>query len=110
MADIRHIDTILIDDLFEMGGGYVLNFSDRTFASFFAEELKLYIDNPVYAKNVTCWSIFGLVDTLGQWCTKEEISINSMSRSNGSNQSAVGGHSPGKSYAILRRSKTNLNR
>jgi hypothetical protein len=27
-----------------MGGGYVLNFSDRTFAQFFAEELNIDID------------------------------------------------------------------
>jgi hypothetical protein len=41
---------LIIDDLFEMGGGYVLNFSDRTFAQFFAEELNIDIDDPVYAK------------------------------------------------------------
>lgn len=34
---IRSVDMMLIDDLFEMGGGYVLNFSDKTFAIFFAE-------------------------------------------------------------------------
>src|SRR3546814_14552421 len=35
----------------DMGGGYVLNFSDRTFAQFFAEELNIDIDDPVYARN-----------------------------------------------------------
>ena len=44
---------MLIDDLFEMGSGYVLNFSDRTFAQFFAEELNIDIDDPVYATNGT---------------------------------------------------------
>jgi hypothetical protein len=34
-----------------MRGGYVLNFSDRTFAQFFAEELNIEIDDPVYARN-----------------------------------------------------------
>ena len=44
---------MLIDDLFEMGSGYVLNFSDRTFAQFVAEELNIDIDDPVYATNGT---------------------------------------------------------
>ena len=53
MSNIRTIDMMFIDDLFEMGGGYVLNFSDRTFAEFFAEELNIDIDNPIYARNGT---------------------------------------------------------
>jgi hypothetical protein len=40
MADIRAIDMLFLDGLFEMGGGYVQNFSDRTFAQFFDEELR----------------------------------------------------------------------
>ena len=44
---------VLIDDLFDMGGGYVLNFSDRTFARFFAEELGVDIDDARYARNGT---------------------------------------------------------
>lgn len=51
MANIRSIDIMLLDDIFDMGGGYVLNFSDRTFAQFFAEELNIDIDDPVYARN-----------------------------------------------------------
>lgn len=42
---------MFLDDVFEMGGGYVLNFSDRTFAHFFAEELNIDIEDPVYARN-----------------------------------------------------------
>lgn len=48
---IRAIDFILLDDLFEMGGGYVLDFSDRTFGQFFAQELNCDIDDPTYAEN-----------------------------------------------------------
>lgn len=44
---------MFLDDIFEMGGGYVLNFKDRTFAQFFADELNIDIDDPVYAKNGT---------------------------------------------------------
>lgn len=51
MSNIRSIDMMFIDDVFEMGGGYVLNFSDRTFAQFFAEELNIDIDDPLYARN-----------------------------------------------------------
>jgi len=47
------IDMRLIDDLFGMGGGYVLDFSDRTFATFFAEELDINIDAPKYAAEGT---------------------------------------------------------
>ncbi len=50
MPNIRSIDMLVIDDLFEMGSGYVLNFSDRTFAQFFEEELNVDIDDPAYAK------------------------------------------------------------
>lgn len=35
----------LIADLFGMGGGYVLDFSDRTFAEFFVDELNVDIDD-----------------------------------------------------------------
>jgi len=31
MSNIRPIDMMFLDDLFGMGSGYVLNFSDRTF-------------------------------------------------------------------------------
>ncbi len=45
---IRSIDMRLIDDLFEMGDGYVLNFSNKTFAEFFDEELGINIDDSRY--------------------------------------------------------------
>ena len=45
---IRSIDMRLIDDLFEMGGGYVLNFSNKTFAEFFDDELGINIDDSRY--------------------------------------------------------------
>jgi hypothetical protein len=50
---IRTIDMRLIDDLFAMGDGYVLDFSDRTFAVFFSEELGINIDEPRYAAEGT---------------------------------------------------------
>lgn len=51
MSNIRSIDMMFLDDVFGMGGGYVLNFSDRTFSEFFREELRINIDDPVYARN-----------------------------------------------------------
>lgn len=39
----------LIEDLFEMGGGYVLDFSNDTFADFFQDELRIDIYSPRYA-------------------------------------------------------------
>lgn len=53
MSTIRSTDFLLIDDLFEMGGGYVLNFSNQTFFEFFRDELKINIDDPRYAQQGT---------------------------------------------------------
>lgn len=53
MPNIRSIDMMFLDDLFEMGGGYVLTFSNPTFTRFFADELNVDIDDPVYAENGT---------------------------------------------------------
>jgi hypothetical protein len=50
MPNIRPIDMVLIDQIFEMEGGYVLNFSNRTFSEFFALELNVDIDDPSYAE------------------------------------------------------------
>ena len=50
---IRPVDMIFLDDLFEMGGGYVLNFTDRTFTHFFAAELNIDIDAPQYRNEGT---------------------------------------------------------
>lgn len=50
---IRSIDSRLIDDLFGMGGGYVLDFSNRTFSTFFKEELGVNIDDPRFAADGT---------------------------------------------------------
>jgi hypothetical protein len=55
MANLRMLDMQVIDELFQRPGnpGYVLDFSDRTFANFFAEELDVDIDDPSYAKDGT---------------------------------------------------------
>lgn len=53
MPNIRLLDMKLVDDLFEMSGGYVLDFSDRTMSSFFAEELNVDIDDPAYREQGT---------------------------------------------------------
>lgn len=59
---LKSIDIRLIDDLFEMGGGYVLDFSNRTFSEFFHEELGVDIDDPRFeidgtskAKRLRCY-------------------------------------------------------
>lgn len=53
MSSLRSIDMRLLDDLFEMSGGYVLDFSDRTFRDFFADELNIDIDDSTYAREGT---------------------------------------------------------
>lgn len=53
ISAIRSIDLRLVDDLvdFVRGPGFVLDFSDASFADFFATELKVDIDDPKYAAN-----------------------------------------------------------
>jgi len=50
MTNLCSVDMMFLDDVFDMGAGYVLNFSDRTFAQFFNEELNIDIDDPLYAR------------------------------------------------------------
>jgi hypothetical protein len=52
VSSIRSIDLQFIDDLvdFIRGRGYVLDFSDSTFAEFFATELDVDIDHPDYSE------------------------------------------------------------
>jgi hypothetical protein len=53
MASFRAIEMDLIEDLFEMRGGYVLQFSNRTFAEFFADDLGIDIYAAQYERNGT---------------------------------------------------------
>ena len=46
IAKIRPMDLPIIDRVFEMEGGYVLDFSNRTFSEFFLDELGIDIDHP----------------------------------------------------------------
>ena len=46
---IRAVDTPILDKVFGMEGGYVLDFTDRTFAEFFRDELREDIDDPRWA-------------------------------------------------------------
>lgn len=50
MSRLTYIEKDKLEDLLEMGGGYVLNFTDAKFASFFGEMGK-NIDNPRYTAN-----------------------------------------------------------
>lgn len=82
---LKSIDIRLIDDLFEMGGGYVLDFSNRTFSEFFYGELGVDIDAPRFeidgtskAKRLRCYlrqtRIDEVVKTLlALWVYRETI-------------------------------------
>jgi hypothetical protein len=50
---LRSIDMRLLDDIFQMGGGYVLDFSNQTFAEFFQDELGINIYSPAFEANGT---------------------------------------------------------
>ena len=51
--NLKSIDIKLLDEIFEMNGGYVLDFSNRTFSEFFNEELEINIDDPCFDVNGT---------------------------------------------------------
>lgn len=51
MAALKPGDMRIIDAALDMGSGYVLDFSDRTFAEFFDGEFGIDIDDPKYAAN-----------------------------------------------------------
>lgn len=48
MATLKSSDKRVIDDALAMGSGYVLNFTDRTFAAFFKDEFRIDIDDQRY--------------------------------------------------------------
>ena len=47
MADLSSIERRKLERLLRMGGGYVLDFSDRTFSEFFEEHTRRDIDAAV---------------------------------------------------------------
>lgn len=49
MANLSTVDMKLVDSLFGMYGGYVLNFSNKTFASFFSRDVGIEIYDEAYA-------------------------------------------------------------
>ncbi len=53
MPKIKPLDMKLVDLLFEMEGGYVLDFSDRTMSQFFLGELEIDIDDPLFTADGT---------------------------------------------------------
>lgn len=53
MADLKHSDIRVIDEAFQSDPGYVLNFTDRTFAEYCDDEFKIDIDQPKYRANGT---------------------------------------------------------
>ncbi|MCK9360739.1 TIGR02391 family protein [Patescibacteria group bacterium] len=48
MANLSTNDKQILEKLFQMGGGYVLNFTDRTMEEFFRDDLRIEIYNPSY--------------------------------------------------------------
>lgn len=51
MVSLKHSELRIIDDALGMGDGYVLNFSDRTFAEFFDDEFGIAIYDEKYGIN-----------------------------------------------------------
>lgn len=53
MARIGMMEKLFIEELFDMGGGYVLDFSNRTFADYFKDEIDVDIDQEQYSASGT---------------------------------------------------------
>jgi hypothetical protein len=51
MVQVKHSEMRVFDDAFDMHGGYVLNFSDRTFSEFFDDEFGINIYDEKYQFN-----------------------------------------------------------
>ncbi len=51
MVNIKALDMRTIDRVFQMESGYVLDFSDRTIAEFFLDELNIDFNDPKFAVN-----------------------------------------------------------
>jgi hypothetical protein len=69
-SGLRAVDMQIIDKIFRMDSGFVLDFSDRKMAAFFAEELNIDIDHARYrddgsskAKRLRCFLRKEDVDT-----------------------------------------------
>src|SRR5579872_1422768 len=68
MATLSTVDLKLIDSLFGMYGGYVLNFSNKTFASFFSRDIGVDIYDDAYAihgtsKGKRLWAFLEIAQT-----------------------------------------------
>ena len=53
MANFKRAEMRFIDEIFEMGGGYVLDFSNKTFAEFFEDDFGIVIYQDKYATRGT---------------------------------------------------------
>lgn len=53
MTNIKALDMRHIEKVLDMGNGYVLDFTNRSFADFFFSELDIAIDDPIYQINGT---------------------------------------------------------
>jgi IrrE N-terminal-like domain/Abortive infection C-terminus len=51
MVALKYSEMRILDDALDMHGGYVLNFSDRTFSEFFDDEFGIHIYDPKYSFN-----------------------------------------------------------
>lgn len=51
MPRLKSTDIKFLDEIFEMEGGYVLDFSNATFAEFFSNDIGVDIDHPTFAQD-----------------------------------------------------------
>lgn len=53
VANFKSTEMRFLDSIFDMGGGYVLDFSNRTMDEFFMEELEIDISHEMFSKDGT---------------------------------------------------------
>lgn len=69
MVALKHSETRIIDEALAMGDGYVLDFSDRTFAEFFEDEfgVSIYSDRYDYKGRSKARHIRAFIETEGEY-------------------------------------------
>ena len=72
MSDLNFLEKMKLEKLFEMSSGYVLGFSNRTFAEFVAESTRIDIYDPKYdyasgSKANRLYILFGIGNPITLW-------------------------------------------
>ena len=78
MAEVSFLELRIVVSFLEMGGGYVLNFSDRTFQDFVGDAVGMDILSDKYAGTDVFIASKRLLDAAAVSCRKVQSNISSI--------------------------------